>query len=61
MVGLCVCLSVMSHLVSRMSNHATNECTYSVAHECQNICGDFSETTAFKSYAAKQKANMLIY
>ena len=45
-----VCLSVKSHLTSRMSNRAINECAYLVAYERQKICGDFPETTAFKSY-----------
>ena len=50
-----VCVSVKSHLTSRMSNRAINEHAYLVAYERQNICGDFPETTAFKSYAAKHK------
>ena len=37
-----------------MSNRAINERAYSVAYECQN-CGDFPETTSFKSYAAKHE------
>ena len=54
-MGLCVCLSVKSHLTSRMSNRAINERAYSVACERQKICGDLPETTAFKSYAAKHE------
>ena len=54
-VCLCVCLSVKSHLTSRMSNRAINQHTYLVAYERQKICGDFPETTAFKSYAAKHE------
>ena len=58
-----VCLSVWSHLTSRMSNRAINEHAYLVAYERQKICGDLPETTAFKSYAAKQerKSQLLIY
>ena len=50
-VCLCVCLSlsVKSHLTSRMSNRVINEHAYLVAYERQKICGDFPETTAFKS------------
>ena len=58
-VGLCVCpsvcLSVKSHLTSRMSNRSINERAYLLAYERQKICGDLPETTAFKSYAAKHK------
>ena len=50
-----MCLSVKSHLTSRMSNRAINERAYSVACERQKICGDLPETTAFKSYAAKHE------
>ena len=59
-VCLCVCLS---HLTSRMSNRAINEHAYLVAYERQKICGDFPETTAFKSYAAKheRKSQLLIF
>ena len=49
-VCLCVCVSVKSHLTSRMSNRAINERAYLVAYERQNICGDLPETTAFKRY-----------
>ena len=52
---VCVCVSVKSHLTSRMSNRAINEHVYSVACERQKICGDFPEKTAFKSYAAKHE------
>ena len=46
-----------------MSNRAINEHAYLVAYERQKICGDLPETTAFKSYAAKQerKSQLLIY
>ena len=54
-VCVCVCVSVKSHLTSRMSNRAINERAYSVACERQKICGDFPEKTAFKSYAAKHE------
>ena len=51
-----VCVSVVkSHLTSRTSNRAINEHAYLVAYERQKICGDFPETTAFKSYAAKHE------
>ena len=50
---VCVCVSVKSHLTSRMSNQAIN--AYSVACERQKICGDFPEKTASKSYAAKHE------
>ena len=69
-LGLCVCLSVCvsvkSHLTSRMSNRAINEQAYLVAYERQKICGDFPETSAFKSYAKKherksQYANLPAY
>ena len=48
-------LSVKRDLTSRMSNQAISERAYSVACECQKICGDLPETTAFKSYAAKHE------
>ena len=32
-----------------------NAVTYSAGNEGRNICGDLSETTAFKSYTAKHK------
>ena len=54
-VCLCVCLSVKSHLTSRMSNRAIKEHAYLVAYKRQNICGDLPETIAFKSYAAKHE------
>ena len=38
-----------------MSNRAINERAYLVAYECQKICGDLPDTTAFKSYAAKHE------
>ena len=57
-LGLCVlcgCVSVKSHLISRMSNQAINEHAYLMRYERQKICGDLPETTAFKSYAAKHE------
>ena len=62
-MSLCVCVSVKSHLTSRMSNRAINEHAYLVAYERQKICGDLPETTAFKRYAAKheRKSQLLIY
>ena len=38
-----------------MSNRAIKEHAYLVAYECQKICGDLPETTAFKGYAAKHE------
>ena len=55
MVVAPVCVSVTQHLTSRMSNRAIKKPTYSVAYDHQNYCGDFSETTAFKSYGMKHK------
>ena len=54
-VCVCVCVSVKSHLTSRMSNRAINEHAYSVACECQKKSGDFPEKTAFKSYGYAAK------
>ena len=34
-----VCMSVKSHLTSRMSNQAINERAYLVGYECQKIVG----------------------
>ena len=61
--SVCVCLSVKSHLTSGTSNRAINEHAYLVAYECQKICGDLPETTAFKNYTAKheRKSQLLIY
>ena len=42
---LSVCLSVKSHLTSRMSNRSINEHAYLLAYERQKICGDLPETT----------------
>ena len=52
-VCVCVCLSVKSHLTYGASVRPENAVTYSAGNEGQKICGDFPETTAFKSYAAK--------
>ena len=65
-VCLCVCLSVKSHLTSQMRYRAIKEHAYLVAYKRQKICGDLSETTTFKSYAAKherksQYANLPAY
>ena len=54
-VCLCVCLSVESHLTYGASVRPENAVTYSAGNEGQNICGDFPETTVFKSYAAKHE------
>ena len=54
-VYLSVCLSVKSHLTYGASVRLENAVTYSAGNEGQKICGDFSETTVFKSYAAKHE------
>ena len=54
-VCLSVCLSVKSHLTYGASVRPENAVTYSADNEGQNICGDFPETTAFKSNAAKHE------
>ena len=46
---VCVCLSVKSHLTYGASVRPENAVTYSAGNEGQKICGDFPETTAFKS------------
>ena len=38
-----------------MNNRAIKKRTYSVAYDHQKYCGDFSETTVFKSYGVKHK------
>ena len=38
-----------------MNNRAIKKRTYSVGYDHQNYCGNFSETTAFKSYGVKHK------
>ena len=55
-------MSVKSHLTYGASVRPENAVTYSADNEGRKICGDFPETTAFKSYAANmsEKANMLI-
>ena len=52
---MCVCLSVKSHLTSRISNQAINERAYLRAYECQKICGDLHEMAGLKSYATKHE------
>ena len=52
---LCVRVSVTQHLTAQISDCAINKHTYSVAYDCQNSVGDFSETTAFKRYGVKHK------
>ena len=61
-LGLCVCLSVKSHLTYEVSVYPENAVTYSARNEDQKICGDLPETTAFKSYATKheRKSQLLI-
>ena len=46
---------------SRASVGPENAVTYSVGNEGQKICGDLPETTAFKSYAAKQERRSQYY
>ena len=54
-VCVSVCLSVKSHLTYGASVRPENAVTYSAGNEGQKIRGDFPETTAFKSYAAKHE------
>ena len=54
-VCVCVCLSVKSHLTYGASVRPENAVTYSAGKEGKKICGDFPETTAFKSNAAKHE------
>ena len=42
-LGLCVCLSVKSHLTYKTSVRPENAVTYSAGNEGQKICGVFSE------------------
>ena len=50
-----VCLCLQSHLTYGVSVRPENAVTYSAGNERQKICGDFPETTAFKSYAVKHE------
>ena len=53
-----VCLSVCllkSHLIYGAAVCPENAVTYSAGKEGQNICGDFPETSVFKSHAAKHE------
>ena len=55
---MCVCVSVgllSHHLTYGASVRPENAVTYSAGNEGQKICGDFPETTAFKSNAAKHE------
>ena len=54
-VCVSVCLSVKSYLTYGASVRPKNAVTYSAGNEDQNICGDFPETTGFKSYAVKHE------
>ena len=55
-VCLCVCLCLLSHISPTEPLFVLkNDVTYSAGNEDQKICGDFPETTAFKSYAAKHE------
>ena len=47
-----LCLCVLTYGASVRPESAV---TYSAGNEGQKICGDFPETTAFKSYAAKHE------
>ena len=49
-LGLCVCVSVKSHLTYGACVRHENAVTYSGGNEGQNICGDLPDMTAFKSY-----------
>ena len=49
--AVCVCLSVISNLISGASVHPENTVTYSVGNVGRNICGVFSKTTLFQSYS----------
>ena len=52
---VCVYVSVKSHLTYGASVRPENAITYSAGNEGQKICGDFPETTVFKSYATKHE------
>ena len=52
---MCVCVSVQSHLTYGASVRPENAVTYSAGNDGQKICGDFPETTVFKSYAARHE------
>ena len=50
-----VSLSVKSHITYGASVRPENAVTFSAGNEGHKICGDFPETTAFKSYVAKHE------
>ena len=54
-LGLCVCVSVKSHLSCGASVRAENAVTYSAGNEGEKICGDLP---AFKSYVANQYSDL---
>ena len=54
-VCLSVCLSVKSNLTYGASVHPENAVMYSAGNEGQQICGDLTETAAFKSYVVKHE------
>ena len=58
-VGLCVCLSVKSHLTSGSSVHPENTVTYSADNEGQKICGFFSETAPFQRSSTLKAIHMV--
>ena len=51
-LGLCVCVSVKSHLTSGVSVCPPNTVMYSAGNKGQKICGDFSETAPLQRYTA---------
>ena len=51
-MGLSVCVSVKSHLTSRVSVRLENTVMYSASSGGQNICGNFSETALLQRYTA---------
>ena len=51
-MGLCVCVSVKSHLTSGASVRPENTVTYSAGNGGRKICGDFSETALLQRYTA---------
>ena len=51
-MGLCVCVSVKSHLTSGASVRPENTVTYLAGNRGRKICGDFSETALLQRYTA---------
>ena len=50
-----VCVSVKSHLTYGASVRPESAVTISASKEDRKLCGDFPETTVFKSNAAKHE------